>query len=161
MHIKREARHKVLMRARMRAGGPPTEVCVRDISSRGLLIQASAPPPRGTYVELLCGDQRIVGRVVWGKDRRFGVRTSDPLNVRALLRGIPAGAAQRAEQPRPSRLAHAGAQVRADSYRPLAKAMEFAVICALAVALVAAVGAIAFETLSAPLAAVSARMGGK
>lgn len=148
------------MRARMRAGGPAIDVCVRDISSRGLLVQASTPPPRGTYVELLWQDQRIVGRVIWGNDRRFGVRTSDPVNVWAMLRGIPAGASRQSGPPKPAVRSYAGARARADGYRPLAKAMEFAAICALAVSLVAGVGVAAFETLSTPLSAVSARMGG-
>ena len=148
------------MRGRLRAGGPEMEVCVRDISSRGLLVQASAPPPRGTYVELFCQDQEIVGRVIWAKDRRFGIRTSDPVNVRAMVRGIPGGSPHREERPPPRRPALVAGRTRAEASRPLARTMEFAAICALAVALVAGVGAVAFETLSGPLANVSARLGG-
>src|SRR5690349_1803152 len=89
MQIAREPRRKVMIRATMRAGGPRTDVCIRDISSRGMMIQASAPPPRGTFVDVDCAGQQIVGLVVWRKAHRFGVQTRDRLNVRALAGRAP------------------------------------------------------------------------
>ena len=41
----RETRQKVVLPARMRAGAGAVDVCIRDVSSRGMLIQAGVPPP--------------------------------------------------------------------------------------------------------------------
>ena len=153
----REDRRKVLIRAGMRAGGPRMDVCIRDISSRGLLIQAAAPPPRGTYVELSCADQLIVGRVIWSKERRFGVESRDRVNVRALAGGAPAAEAPQRREIRP---APAAARAAGSGDRAFAHAMEYAVIAVFAAALVAALGVTAFETLSRPLENVAAHLGG-
>lgn len=75
----RGPRRKVLVRARMRGHGAPVDVCVRDVSARGMLVQAASPPPRGAFVELSGGGLPIVGQVVWAKDRRFGVSTRETL----------------------------------------------------------------------------------
>lgn len=68
----------------MRAGGPPVDICVRNVSSRGMLLQAASPPPRGTYVEILLPGHVVVARVVWTKDRRFGIHSRDRINVDAI-----------------------------------------------------------------------------
>lgn len=155
----RDTRRKVLIRARMHADGPSADVCIRDVSARGLLIQASAAPPKGCYVEIAFNGHWIVGRVVWGKDRRFGVQARDRIDVHAVARGLPGRAAPRDSAVRPGlapspprRAAGGGSQV-------LAKSVEFAVIAVFAAALVAAVGVTAFETLSRPFANVSAQLG--
>jgi len=152
MHIPRESRRKVLIRAKMRAGGPRVDVCIRDVSSRGLLIQGSAAPPRGTYVEFTCADQWIVGRVVWGKDRRFGVSTRERVDVGALLGGAPAGARAPSQAAPPARPLPAA---RTEALRPLARAMEFAMVGLFAATLVAALGAAAFGAMAGPFQTVS------
>ncbi len=83
----REPRTRTLLRGKLRAGGPARDICIRDISSRGMLIHDPNPPRRGTYVEISSANQcMVVGRVVWSKDDRFGIVTSDPLNVQAIIR---------------------------------------------------------------------------
>jgi hypothetical protein len=81
----REPRRSVLIRARMRIDGVRVDVCILNISSRGLLLQSSAAPSRATYIEIFCGSLTIVGRVVWSKNRRFGIQTQDRLNVDAVV----------------------------------------------------------------------------
>lgn len=81
----RGPRRKVLVRARMRANGPPCDVCIRDISLRGMLLQTGDPPERGTYVEIISTGLPIVGQVVWMKDRRFGVSTRDTIDMAAVV----------------------------------------------------------------------------
>ncbi|HYJ53573.1 MAG TPA: PilZ domain-containing protein [Allosphingosinicella sp.] len=154
MHVAREPRRKVLIRARMRTDGLPMDVCIRDVSSRGLLVQASAPPPRGTYVEIDCGRCLLVARVIWRKDRRFGLESRERINVRALAGGGSAEPAGPGAARRPAR-ASAG---RVEASRYLAGTMEFALIAVFALALVAALGATAFETLSRPFANVSSTL---
>ena len=155
MHATREARRKVLIRAQMRADGLPTDVCIRDVSSRGLLAQASAPPPRGTYVEIDCGNCLIVARVIWRKDRRFGLESRERINVRALA----GGPAHEPALPHPARRPVRAGAARAEGGRIFANTMEFAVIAAFAIALVAVLGMTMFETLSRPFANISTTLG--
>ena len=84
---RKDPRIKVVVRVRMRAGAMPSDACIRDVSSRGLLVQAGAPPVRGTLIELVGPFAPIVGRVVWTKGHRFGVQTQDRINVSALISG--------------------------------------------------------------------------
>ena len=156
MHIAREPRHKVVIRATMRAGGPRIDVCVRDVSSRGMMIQMRDPPARGTYVDVDCAGHQVVGIVVWRRDHRFGVQSCERINVSALRRGLPESALAPSRAPfRPSALPAR----RAGTARALAGRMEFAVIAMLAAMLVAGLGVTVFETLSRPFAAVSDVLG--
>lgn len=157
MHIAREARRKVMIRATMCAGGPRTDVCIRDISSRGLMVQSSAPPPRGTFVDLECAGHEIVGLVVWRREHRFGIQTRDRINVPALANRI----APEVLAPSRRRGASARAAVRtgAGTSRALAGRMEFAVVVLFAGALVAALGLTAFQALAQPFGAISNLLG--
>ena len=157
MEIAREPRRKVMIRAAMRAEGPRADVCVRDISSRGLMVQASAPPPRGTYVEIDCAGHQIVGIVVWRRAHRFGVNSCERIDVPALARQLPPGIAS----PRYRRgSGHAAAARALPQGRASGGRMEFAIIALLAAALVGTLGMTAFQTLSRPFAAVSSVLGG-
>ncbi len=81
----REPRQKVVLPARMRAGAGQVDVCIRDISSRGMLIQAGVPPARGTYVEILRPGYSVTGRVVWSKQHKFGVEARGKISLAAVL----------------------------------------------------------------------------
>ena len=157
MQIAREPRRKVTIRASMRAEGPPLDVCVRDISSRGLMIQTRTPPPRGTYVQIECAGHEIVGIVVWRREHRFGVNTCERIDASALARERR----PRIATPKPSGGVAKAVSARVTPQgRMFAQRMEFAVVATFAVVLVGALGAVAFETLSRPIAAVSAALGG-
>lgn len=101
---RREARYKVLLRARMRSGATLSDVCIRDISSRGLLLQAPKPPTPGVMIELRTDSHYMVGRVRWAGARRFGISITPSMDVddvlgsltqvhqsRAQMYGAPAG----------------------------------------------------------------------
>ena len=81
----RESRQKVVLPARMRAGAGQVEVCIRDISTRGMLLQASVPPARGTYVEIVRPGGSVTGRVVWSKHHKFGIEARGKICIRAML----------------------------------------------------------------------------
>jgi hypothetical protein len=87
----RETRQKVVLPARMRAGAGAVDVCIRDVSSRGMLIQAGVPPPRGTYVEILRPGYSVTGRVVWSKHHKFGIQARETIRIAAVLerRSVP------------------------------------------------------------------------
>lgn len=158
----RGERRKVLVRARMRGNGPPVDVCIRDVSARGMLVQAGTPPPRGTFVELSGGGLPVVGQVVWAKDRRFGVQTRDTLypanfvedfgKPDAVHRGPSAATATRngwRAKPKPGD--HAGSQAMAN----------FVQFAAAAAVFIAAAGGIAFvlhDTLAGTVQNVIARL---
>lgn len=81
----RETRQKVLIKARMRAASAWSDACILNISPQGLLLQVSAPPPRGTYIEIHRGRHIIVARVAWAKNHRLGVRTQDRLAIGDII----------------------------------------------------------------------------
>jgi hypothetical protein len=162
VNIAREPRIKVTIRATLRAGQPRMDVCIRDISPRGLMMMAATPPAPGTYVEVLGIGQTIVGRVTWSKDRRFGVRTSDRIDLSAAIFG---GAAQTQDQNPSSPPARSAAGRRDDrknaaSSRAFGRALQFTVIATVAVALSAALALATYDTLSKSLGRVSTQLGG-
>ena len=150
-----------MVRARMRSGVSWHDVCVLNVSRRGLGIQAAEPPSRGTYVEICKGRQVIVARVVWAKGHRAGLHAQDPIWVRELLYDSAAAndrepppfpAAERRRTPR-------AAQQRHDASRLVSRALEFACMALAA----GAFGLIAFGTvehaLAAPMSEIRAALG--
>lgn len=81
----REYRHPVIIEARMRSGGGWVTVCIRNISEHGLMGQTGTPPAPGTYVEIHRGAYTIIGRTVWSRGRKFGVRTQNALDVEGII----------------------------------------------------------------------------
>ncbi|MEV5034169.1 PilZ domain-containing protein [Sphingobium sp. LMC3-1-1.1] len=81
----REARHPVLIPARMHIGASWIEVVIHNLSSGGALVASDEAPDRGTYVEIRRGRQTIIGRVVWRKDRFFGIQAQGRLDVAAII----------------------------------------------------------------------------
>ena len=84
---RREPRTKVLIAIQLRGDGLVADACLRDVSSRGVLVQTSRPPARGAIVELVGPFQPVVARVVWTNGRRFGAELREHLNVKALTTG--------------------------------------------------------------------------
>lgn len=160
----REPRRNVVIPARMRCGGAWTDVCIRNMSSRGLLLQSATPPRRGTYVEILKGRHGIVGRVAWAKDRRFGIHSQNRIDIEAIIgeaRGAeaisqPAGGERRFVA---RKTAAASAAERLERSRRLSAAFQFVciVLCGAAVAMI--IADTVRDTLSRPMKAVSAGLG--
>jgi hypothetical protein len=150
----REEREKVVLRARMRADGPPVDVCIRDISSFGMMLQAGSPPSRGTYVEIETAHEIVVGRVIWTRERKFGIKTRDRITL-SRMRGravLDAAAGAPCRRPRRRGLAVAA---HPDGARLLGRAIDFTIVAAAAAALAAIFGGLAYGTLSKPFATVS------
>jgi hypothetical protein len=74
------------MRARMRSGASWHDVCILNLSKRGLGIRAAEPPQRGTYAEIRRGSQVVVVRVMWAKGHRAGLHSQDAIALHALVR---------------------------------------------------------------------------
>jgi hypothetical protein len=107
----REPRRKVMLNARMRINAAWHDACILDLSSRGLMIQASEPLRGGSYIEVRRGRHVIVARVMWSRDRRCGLLTQDALPTDAIIaepdqsagKPIVAGEDRRVERAPPSR----------------------------------------------------------
>ncbi len=152
-----------MLNARVRIGASWNDVCILDISTRGLMIQATEPPARGAYLDVFRGHQSIVARVVWVDGQRFGLRSQDALPVEdiicppdastaALRRAVAEGAAlERRVSPRATLARH-------EASRTLSRSIEFGFV----VLLGAALGITAFSTvaqaLGSPLEQVSASL---
>lgn len=153
----REERQKVMITARMRSSASWQDVCILNLSKRGLGIQAPQVPPAGSYVEICRGYQVIIGRVMWAKGHRAGLRAQDPIWIQGLL-GDPSTATER--QPAATeafverRRVPRAAQKHEDS-RLAGRAMEFTFIALAAVGL----GAIAFGIVEQALAGPMAQIG--
>lgn len=164
----REPRRDVLIQARMRVGGSRCDVCIRNISSRGLLVQAATAPSRGAYVEIFSGPHTIVGRVVWQKNRRFGIQTQDRLDVSMVIelsarlpnaRDLRSAArlSGRCRSDRPARTAAEVAQ-RLERSRRMSAALEFGCLAACGAAAAALTVSVVFETFSRPLESVASQL---
>ena len=62
-----------MLPARLRGSCGWSNACILNVSSRGVLIQASRGAIEGSTVELWHGEQVIVARVVWRKGTRAGL----------------------------------------------------------------------------------------
>ena len=81
----REPRQATATPARLNSDGRWQDVCIRNISSRGLMVEAENPPPRGHYLEVRRGGHVIIGRVVWASGYQAGIVTQERLDVAAVL----------------------------------------------------------------------------
>ena len=151
----------------MRSGATWADIVIRNISSRGLLVEGTSPPPRGTFLELRRGRHVIVARVAWSGEGRFGVQTQAPLAVDAIV-GESNGAASGQgaatfpafERRSASReLASRRIAESSERSRTLARVTQFAATLAFGLSTIAFGGAVLAETLSAPLAQVSEQLG--
>ena len=154
----REPRHKVLVRARIKAGAGWHDGCILNVSSRGLMLQAADPPPKGSYLEIRRGALVIVARVMWAKSHRFGVKSQDALPIDAIVRdvevpvvgeGVRVGDRRQAARPRLS---------TATRSRHQGRAIEYGFALALAVAAAGFAASEVYGLLSSPVEAVTAAL---
>jgi hypothetical protein len=151
-----------MVKARMRNGASWHDVCILNVSTRGLGIQAADPPLRGSYLEIRRGRHVIVARVVWAKGHRAGLRARDSIFIDALVdepvesatgpRGqAPGQPVERRRSARPVHQSH-------DQSRIAARAFEFACFALVAGALgVTAFGAVE-QALANPFSKIEAAL---
>ena len=79
-----------------------TEVTIGNISVSGLMVKCQEPPPVGSQVELRRRGVVINGRVVWSRRSRFGLQSTEPIDVDALTAqsGLTANQSQAETLPR-------------------------------------------------------------
>lgn len=153
----------MLVPARMRAGEAWSDVCIRNISSFGMLLESAEPPARGTYVEIRRGPHVVVARAIWRQGERFGVRTQDKIDINGLVAANttqPKRAAdgEEVERRSPERLTVEQVAQRANRSRQISAAIQFGVIgiVALGAALLAA--STVRDILAKPLSTIADKL---
>jgi PilZ domain-containing protein len=156
---RRDERYRVLIRATMRAGARPVNVCIRDVSLRGICVVTARPPARGTVVELSGPTAPIVGEVIWASERRFGVSVGGRIDLPRLLAQRSSEAAPHEVVPLPAYARGPAPKPRsADEHRSAGQAMQFLFVVLLAVAAAALIGDLVYENLATATDRVSAAM---
>lgn len=156
----RELRRRVVLPARMRAGAQWSDVCILNISSRGLLIQSGLAGSQGSLVEVRRGDHVMVARIVWRDGSRAGLQCEDRVPVEEIM---SLGAAQALRL-----VASEGALVERRKYRRAnhgesrlqGRAMEFVAVLAIGIALAIGTWSAVEEALAKPFAQISTVLGG-
>ena len=156
----REPRHKVLVRARIKAGATWHDACILNISSRGMLMQAGVPPVRGSYLEIRRGPVLVVARVMWTKQHRFGVKSQDVLSIDSIVCETPS-AAQREDRPTPERRTVGRPSLPTNERsRIQGRIMEYGFAAALAVAAAVFAAGQVYSILARPADAVTVALSG-
>jgi hypothetical protein len=158
-HRPRELRRRVILPALVRSDGGWGNASILNISSRGFLIQASRPTPKGSKVELRHGGYVIQARVVWRNGARAGLATESCVPVEEILSlgqapGLQLTAGERSPIDR-----RVSARRQVDS-RIRGRLIEFAAIAALAACAGGCAVGIVHDTLAQPLARVGKALGG-
>ncbi|MBW8755720.1 MAG: hypothetical protein JF595_16550 [Sphingomonadales bacterium] len=69
----------------MNDGIRESDVMIGNVSTRGLMAKCDRPPAKGARVEIRQGELSIAGQVIWSKNRRFGLRSEEAIDVAALF----------------------------------------------------------------------------
>ena len=157
----------MLIPARLKQDAGWFDICIRDISAKGLLVQGASPPRRGSYVEIRRGAHVIVAKVAWAKDQQFGLTTQDIVPVDALIHRPDAAAFGRSQTPSNDVQPERRAAPRVSSEQAAARSRHisaviqygFAIVFALACA-VALVGFVQ-DSLHRSLGTVTTTLAGK
>ena len=144
----------------MKAGAGWHDVCILNISSRGMLMQAGVPPVRGSYLEIRCGMVLVIARVMWTKNHRFGVRSQDRLSIDSIV-GDFTPSSPASEPSAQDRRFATRTQLPADERSRLqGRMMEYGFAAALGVAAAVFVGGQVYSILSRPADAVGLALSG-
>ena len=158
-HRPREWRRRVILPALVRSDGGWGNASILNISSRGFLIQASRPTPKGSTVELRHGGHVITARVVWREGARAGLATESCVPIEEIMSlgqapGLQLTAVARSPVDRRGYIRrHADNRIRA-------RLFEFAAIATLSACIAGCAVAAVRDTLARPLARVGAVLGG-
>jgi hypothetical protein len=159
-HKPREPRRRVAVPARMRMGAFWSDACILNVSSRGMMIQASRAAPQGCVIEIWRGDHVIVARIVWRQGVRAGLETEERVPVEDILslsREARLQLVAPAQQPAYERRSRPR---RHEQSRSRARVTEFAGVALIAVSLAGGTLAIAERAFAKPLAIIAAALAG-
>ena len=156
---KRDPRRKVAVAARMKVDSTWSDVTILNVSDRGLMLSASADVEPRSYVEIRKGSGlAIVGRVVWRRGRRIGIRAQDKVDVDTITHatGSPYQPRTLADERRSAaRRTGADAAGRADRSREQSAVMQYGVL----VTAIVIAACLAVATVHDTLSTMAARVG--
>ena len=136
-----------------------SDACILNISSRGLMIQASRAAPEGSVIELWKGDYVIVARVVWRKGVRAGLQSEDRVPVEEMMSLAQAPGLQLTARPaRPPYERRRRPRTNEDS-RIRGRMIEFASAVLIATTFAGFAYTLVEQALARPLAAVRSALG--
>lgn len=89
--IPREARKSFMLAATLEESGVSVPVRIRNMSSRGAMVDGSYLPGRGTPVLLSRLSLKVSATVVWRLDGRCGLTLAEPVRPDEWVAGVRAG----------------------------------------------------------------------
>lgn len=81
-------RSNVFLSAALVAGSTPVPVRVRNLSSRGALLDGGSLPPAGSTVRLVRGALTAEARIAWQADGQAGIRFAREIDVIAWTKRV-------------------------------------------------------------------------
>jgi hypothetical protein len=154
----REWRRRVILPALLRSDGGWGNVSILNISSRGFLIHASRPTPKGSKVELRHGGFIIQARVIWRKGARAGLATESCVPIEEILSLGNGPALQLTAVERTPTDRRAAAR-RHDESRLRGRLFEFVAIASVSACIGGCAFALVQVTLAQPLERVESALG--
>ena len=155
----REWRRKIVLPARMRGSCGWSNACILNVSSRGLLIQASRGALEGSTVEIWQGEQVIVARVIWRKGVRAGLCAEARVPIEEMC-----AKSSGAELPRTGPDGHLVERRKRprthEESRYRGRALEFASVALVGIALATGMFALVEQAFAQPLAYIGRAIGG-
>ena len=88
-------RARVLLAAKLEIGSGEIAVRLRDLSSKGALLECSQLPPVGAEVVFRRGATAVVARVAWAGEGRIGLEFRDQIDEHELLVQLKHGEGER------------------------------------------------------------------
>ena len=153
----RELRRRVILPARMRTAAGWKDACIRNVSSRGLLIRAAGLAQAGTMVELWHGEHVIVGRVVWSQGPKAGLCSEERVPVEEIMALSQSPALQLTAGSRPFGVERRK-RPRDEESRVKGRMMAFASVSMIAASLALGMSAVVERAMAQPFAAVEAAL---
>jgi hypothetical protein len=151
----RERRSPVLLNALLRGGGEERIVRIRNVSSRGMMIEASEAPDVGVTVQVSVGRVAVLGRIVWRKGKQLGFHSRSTINKDRLSKGHSDAQDARRND------AACSASARPDTgpdYRLISRATQFVAGIAFALGGFAVIAILLHEMLLKPVQALAVHL---
>jgi PilZ domain-containing protein len=93
-----QGRSNVFLSAAVVAGASPVPVRVRNLSSRGALLDGGSLPAAGSTVRLVRGTLSAEGRIAWQSNGQAGIRFVREIDVAAWVKGTGHPGQQRVDE---------------------------------------------------------------
>lgn len=136
-----------------------TDACILNISSRGLMIQATRAANEGSIIELYRGDHMIVARVVWRSGMKAGLQAEERVPVEEIMSLSAAPNLQLTAGARPAYERRRRPRTHEQS-RQRGRAFEFASVALIGASLATGAYAMVEEAFARPLALIELALGG-